>query len=81
MAINVGQLIVQGKEQGEVRVTTTSPSANLNTMNVGRLVVINQTEAEPVSDVPPLPVDGNRPIFNSLIDNKESSRYILDMMK
>jgi len=28
-----------------------------------------------------IPVDGNRPIFNSLIDNKESSRYILDMMK
>ena len=28
-----------------------------------------------------LPVDTNRPIFNSLIDNKENSRYILDMMK
>jgi hypothetical protein len=86
MAINVGQLVVKGKEQGEVRVTTISPSANLNTINVGQLVVLNQTPAtvpvvEPVSDVPPLPVDGNRPIFNSLIDNKESSRYILDMMK
>ena len=28
-----------------------------------------------------LPVDSNRPIFNSLIDNKENSRYIHDMMK
>lgn len=28
-----------------------------------------------------LPLDEKRPIFNSLIDPKESSRYLLDMMK
>jgi hypothetical protein len=79
MAINIGNFVVKGKEQGEVRVTTISQSSN--TMNVGQLVVINQTVADPVPDVPPLPLDANRPIFNSLIDNKESSRYILDMIK
>lgn len=28
-----------------------------------------------------LPVDNNRPIFNSLIDRKENSRYMLDLVK
>jgi len=53
-------------------------------ISVGTLIVKNQVveelpKAEPVPEMPP--VDENRPIFNSLIDNKESSRYILDMMK
>lgn len=52
-------------------------------INVGTLIVNNQVvetqTAEPIPET--LPIDENRPIFNSLIDNKESSRYILDMMK
>ena len=28
-----------------------------------------------------LPVDENRPIFNSIIDRKENSRYMLDLVK
>lgn len=28
-----------------------------------------------------LPVDDKRPIFNSLIDRKENSRYMLDLVK
>ena len=28
-----------------------------------------------------LPIDVNRPIFNSLIDRKENSRYMLDLVK
>lgn len=81
MAINVGNLVVKGKEP-EVR--TPPPPANPSSLNVGKLVVINQPPEPTVSGVierPSLPVDDNRPIFNSLIDNKESSRYILDMMK
>jgi hypothetical protein len=40
-----------------------------------------ETEVEAVETTEEIPVDTSRPIFNSLIDNKESSRYILDMMK
>ena len=28
-----------------------------------------------------LPIDANRPIFNSIIDRKENSRYMLDLIK
>lgn len=28
-----------------------------------------------------LPIDDSRPIFNSLIDRKENSRYMLDLVK
>jgi hypothetical protein len=81
MAINIGQFVLKRKEQEEV-----APSAHSNAINAGQVVVLNQTAravpvAEPVSEVPPLPLDENRPIFNSLIENKKSSRYILDMMK
>jgi hypothetical protein len=53
-------------------------------ISIGTLIVKNQVvqelpKAEPVPET--LPVDETRPIFNSLIDNKKSSRYILDMMK
>lgn len=40
-----------------------------------------ETEVEAVETTEEIPVDPTRPIFNSLIDNEESSRYILDMMK
>ena len=53
-------------------------------INVGTLIVKNQVIEElPKADPAPemLPIDENRPIFNSLIDSENSSRYLLDMMK
>jgi len=83
MAINIGNFVVKGKEP---KVQTPAPPANLRALNVGQLVVINQPVVEEVEfveevQVETIPLDGKRPIFNSLIDNKESSRYILDMIK
>lgn len=40
----------------------------------------NQEETE-VETTDEIVVDTSRPIFNSLIDNEERSRYTLDMMK
>jgi hypothetical protein len=77
MAINIGNFVVKGREP---KVQTPAPPANLSALNVGQLVVINPPIVEEVQ-VETIPLDGKRPIFNSLIDNKESSRYILDMMK
>ena len=77
MANNVGNFVVKGREP-EVQVS--APPANLSALNVGQLVILNQPTVEEVQEET-IPLDGRRPIFNSLIDNKESSRYILDMMK
>lgn len=40
-----------------------------------------QVDPEAETAAEKLPVDASRPIFNSLIDSEESSRYLRDMMK
>ncbi len=37
--------------------------------------------ARKIEEQDALPIDVNRPIFNSLIDRKENSRYMLDLVK
>jgi len=53
-----------------------------------RQVIAEQLEAQAaeeaarkIEEQDTLPVDDNRPIFNSLIDRKENSRYMLDLIK
>ena len=53
-----------------------------------RDIVAQQLEAQAVEEAAreieerdALPIDDNRPIFNSLIDRKENSRYMLDLVK
>ncbi|NBX50971.1 hypothetical protein EBT25_13830, partial [bacterium] len=53
-----------------------------------RELIADQLEAQAVEEAARkieeksiLPVDDNRPIFNSLIDRKENSRYMLDLVK
>jgi len=53
-----------------------------------RQVIAEQLEAQAaeeaarkIEEQDTLPVDDNRPIFNSLIDRKENSRYMLDLVK
>ena len=40
-----------------------------------------EEEARKIEERETLPVDSNRPIFNSLVDRKENSRYMLDLVK
>jgi hypothetical protein len=53
-----------------------------------RQIIADQLEAQAAEEAAhkieereTLPVDDNRPIFNSLIDRKENSRYMLDLIK
>ena len=53
-----------------------------------RQIIADQLEAQAAEEAAQkieeretLPVDDTRPIFNSLIDRKENSRYMLDLVK
>lgn len=68
---------------GEVQLQSDEPVArNLNDVLQERYAEQEaQRNKERAEKKRELPVDHNRPIFNSIIDRKENSRYMLDLIK
>ena len=78
MGLSVGGNLVVGKIEPPARPVARSI----------RQVIAEQLEAQAaeeaarkIEELDALPIDANRPIFNSLIDRKENSRYMLDLVK
>ena len=80
MALNIGGKLVVGKIEPVQPARSVARSI--------RELIADQIEAKAAEDAvrkveerTVLPVDENRPIFNSIIDRKENSRYMLDLVK
>ena len=82
MSLNIGGNLIVGKVERVKPTPVRSEARNIKDLVADQLEALAAAEAaREIEERNTVPVDGNRPIFNSLIDNKESSRYILDMMK
>lgn len=80
MALNVGGKLVVGKiEPAEPARTVARTVREL----IAEQIEVKAAEdaARKIEERTALPVDENRPIFNSIIDRKENSRYMLDLVK
>lgn len=77
MALNIGGTLNVGK------VETTPPVARSLRDAIAEQLQAQAAaeEARKIEERTTLPVDENRPIFNSIIDRKENSRYMLDLVK
>jgi hypothetical protein len=75
-ARNVKDLVANGEFSTAVRPPV---ARDVRDLIAGQLET--QEAARKIEERTTIPLDRNRPIFNSLIENKKSSRYILDMMK
>jgi hypothetical protein len=78
MGLSIGGNLVVGKIQPPAR-----PVARGIRQLIAEQLEARAAEeaARMVEEQDALPIDVNRPIFNSLIDRKENSRYMLDLVK
>jgi len=78
MGLSIGGNLVVGKIQPRAR-----PVARGIRQLIAEQLEARAAEeaARMVEEQDALPIDVNRPIFNSLIDRKENSRYMLDLVK
>jgi hypothetical protein len=78
MGLSIGGNLVVGKIQPPAR-----PVARGIRQLIAEQLEARAAEeaARMIEEQDALPIDVNRPIFNSLIDRKENSRYMLDLVK
>jgi hypothetical protein len=78
MGISVGGNLVVGRIEPPARPV----ARGIRQIIAERLAAEAAAEAaRKIEEQDALPIDANRPIFNSLIDRKENSRYMLDLVK
>jgi hypothetical protein len=81
MGITVGGQHIVGEVAG-VNSTPQPVARSIHAIIAEQLEIKAAEEAEQrAEELHTLPIDDNRPIFNSLIDRKENSRYMLDLVK
>jgi len=81
MAFNVGGKINIGKVEVETAQPTPVAKSLSSILEERYAEQEQERAAHRAAERGKLPIDENRPIYNSLIDRKENSRYMLDLVK